>query len=699
MLDKWDSRTPGSLPLEGRVVDDRGQPVVGARISLDCDVYVDSNEDGRFTFTRLVPSLYRLAARKDEFCADIALVTLHEGRSPVVLSMSRGITLRAQVMDGNSPVAGARILLYKEVVAVTGEDGLAVVCGVGDQFQIFDIVADGFAPTFLSMWLAPDPGGTIARSVQLSRGARVSGIVLDPEGKAVAEASVRVRGPSWGGDTLTDPTGAWNLEMLAAGTYELRASSKDHAAVPNVILELDGRNPQSGVVVRVARGGTIKGNVVDAQGDAVASSAIVAIHVESEHRRVERSARGDENGRFELKGLEPGTYDLFAHDTLRATALKRIAVVDGDVSEHVLVVANGVLAGTVVDVRGDPIVGCEVRIHAPVVRGDLTDQQGRFHLGALPPGEYDVFARRPEQRDRSHGTQMRIIAGDTVATLVLAASGTIKGRVLCDGEPLPFVGILVTDCPRFHWIGRPTGMRTEEGHFSLTGVTPGTCGLVLAAAGTAMHTIAAIVVEEGGTVDLGDVVVPRGQRITGRVRDEGGEPVAGARVVIGRRSLGDEDTGDPLQDWFQCEFQTITDNDGAYLFDGITSARPPNARGTPLSAMHVERGSSVCVPVPEGDAVVDLTLVATGTIDGLIEGFPGGFGSVNAERRGEPVDLRSTRVGPTGTFVIDRLPPGDYTLAMTSLPRAPVASPIKVSVAANERTSVRLVMPVVAPRS
>jgi hypothetical protein len=258
---------------------------------------------------------------------------------------------------------------------------------------------------------------------------------------------------------------------------------------------------------------------------------------------------------------------------------------------------------------------------------------------------------------------------------------------------LPFVGIVVTSCPRFPWIGRPTGMRTDEGHFSLTGVTPGSWGLVLAAAGTAMHTIAEIVVEEGGTVDLGDVVIPRGQRIAGHVRDEAGDPVAGARVVIGRRSLDDEDANDPLQEWFQCEFQTVTDADGAYLFDGITSVRPPNARGTPVSAMHIERGSSVCVPVPEGDAIVDLTLVATGAIDGMIDGFPGGLGSVTAERRGEPVDLRSARVGPAGTFAIDRLPPGDYTLAMTGLPRMPVASPIEVSVAANERTRVRLVMP------
>lgn len=280
----------GSLGLEGLVLDDREQPVVGARIWLDYDVSVDSDEDGRFSFSGLVPAVYRLAARKGDLRTDLALVTLREGLSPVVLSMSRGITLRVNVMEGDSPVAGARVSLYKEVVAVTDADGVAVVHGVGDQFQIFDVVADGFAPTVLSMWLAPDPGGTIARSVQVSRGSSVSGIVLDADGEPVAEASVRVSGTTWSGNALTDSRGAWKLEVVAAGTYELRASSRDHAALPDVILEHDGRAPRSDVVVRVARGGTIGGRIVDAEGDVVPGATVVAIHVESEHG--ERSGAG-----------------------------------------------------------------------------------------------------------------------------------------------------------------------------------------------------------------------------------------------------------------------------------------------------------------------------------------------------------------------------------------------------------------------
>jgi hypothetical protein len=90
---------------------------------------------------------------------------------------------------------------------------------------------------------------------------------------------------------------------------------------------------------------------------------------------------------------------------------------------------------------------------------------------------------------------------------------------------------------------------------------------------------------------------------------------------------------------------------------------------------------------------VDLVLVETGAIEGVIKGFPGGFASVAAHRRGEDADLRSARVNPAGTFVIENVPPGEYALVMTGLPRKPVAPPVKVAVVAHERATVLLVMP------
>jgi hypothetical protein len=86
--------------------------------------------------------------------------------------MSLGVTLRVHVTSGEEPVGGARIVQDNEEVG-TDQHGLGVVRGVGSQFQMFEVTANGLAPTSVSMWLASDPGGTIERTVTLSRGLRL----------------------------------------------------------------------------------------------------------------------------------------------------------------------------------------------------------------------------------------------------------------------------------------------------------------------------------------------------------------------------------------------------------------------------------------------------------------------------------------------------------------------------------------------
>jgi hypothetical protein len=175
-------------------------------------------------------------------------------------------------------------LAHKEEVVTTDQEGVAMIRGVGAQFQMFEVRATGYAPTFLSMWLAPDPGGAIERTVVLERGAPLGGVVLDPDGGPASGAIVRIwSGGSWGGDTTTDGSGAWRVDALAAGTYEVRASSAVYASMPDVVLELDGATPRTDVVVRVQRGACIRGRVVSAQGEPVTRPVILAMKVGTDH--------------------------------------------------------------------------------------------------------------------------------------------------------------------------------------------------------------------------------------------------------------------------------------------------------------------------------------------------------------------------------------------------------------------------------
>ena len=125
-----------------------------------------------------------------------------------------------------------------------------------------------------------------------------------------------------------------------------------------------------------------------------------ALAMRLDGRLVDDTGRPVAGGRvFELRGVAARAYDVFAHRDDRASAMTRVAVTDDDAAEVELVLHDAGIAGVVVDDRGLPVEGAEVCAKASDVNGDVTDSQGRFDLGAFPPGEYAVTASWPKQHD------------------------------------------------------------------------------------------------------------------------------------------------------------------------------------------------------------------------------------------------------------------------------------------------------------
>jgi hypothetical protein len=669
--------TRGELRLEGRVVDGEGQPVSGARVMIDRGRFVLSGEDGGFAFDDLAAGLHRLSARSEDRYADTVLVTLRDAREPVGLTMRRGMRLTLHVRDAGAPVAGARLVIDDALAAVTDEQGDAEILGIGGFWWV-EVVVDGFARASVSSFFGPDdPGGAMERTIALVRGAALGGFVLGPGDVPVPDVTVRVWGTSGQGETSSDLTGAWRLDALPAGSFQLRVPSKTHAASASVFLELDGATPREDVIVRVEQGAKLVGSVADRSGQPLARPFIVSMSARSEQRE-ELGGRGDERGQFELVGIQAGTYEVFAHDGHRlASPSTHVTLGHGETRRIDFIVDEGSIAGVLVDHRDEPVAGTEVRATADFVRGDVTDSRGRFELGAFPPGEYEVGAGV---------VTAQVAAGDTNVRLVLPPLTTLTGRVVLDGAPVPYYGALLTHSPTFLHGDSPRGIHDADGRFTMTEVPPGVWALVIAGPGTSLHAVTEITVGGGSPIDLGDIQLTRGQRYTGHVRDAAGAPVAGARVTIGHRDSDDNRKDHELVRWFHCRFETSTDPDGTFTFDGI----PGQAR-TRITATHPERGSSVAAWLPEGDASIDFTLVETGAIEGVVHG-PREAGSVWVQRKDIAAHIRYDSIRPDGTFLLDRLPPGEYAV-WTDSPCSPMGSPVTVVVVANKHTTVELVAP------
>jgi hypothetical protein len=275
-----------------------------------------------------------------------------------------------------------------------------------------------------------------------------------------------------------------------------------------------------------------------------------------------------------------------------------------------------------------------------------SDELGKFDLGGLPPGEYELVStrKRDHQDTPKHGVIAR--AGDRRVSLVVPDAGTIIGRIVLDGAPVDYFGVIISDDPEGVTYGSPNAVRALDGTFAEPDLRPGALALVVVGPSFMKKVIKHVTITEGQTTDLGDIVVDRGRSVTGRVTDGRGHPVASALVAVSRGgSIEEETTLRPLVG----DTRTArTDANGAYRLDGL----PADGKDLTIAAS-AEQGIATPRDLPLDATTIDLVIAHTGAIDGVVTELKG-RSSVTA-RSNEGLSVYAT-VDTSGEFHLDRLP-------------------------------------------
>src|SRR5690349_17380549 len=107
------------------------------------------------------------------------------------------------------------------------------------------------------------------------------------------------------------------------------------------------------------------------------------------------------------------------------------------------------------------------------------------------------------------------------------------------------------------------------------------------------------------------------QRINGRVTDRLGATVPDARVVISGPEIREATDARIVISRLEIR-EATTDKTGAFHFEGVQ--RPAAPLRVMIKATHSTCGTSLIREVPLGDASVDLQLLGSGRIDGVVEG-------------------------------------------------------------------------------
>jgi hypothetical protein len=288
------------------------------------------------------------------------------------------------------------------------------------------------ATVLMGAWAVWAQGQPAARST-------MTVYVNDEQFRPVRRATVTIEGrgePAAYRQGVTDGTGVFKAQNLAAGGYRVTAEAGDLSQSRLVDLGQDAEQPVT--ISLVTTGATVFGTVRDGAGRGVAGATVI---LTGQYPPLEREDVTDGGGGFALRPVPDGRYQVAAQDPLGryAPAGPQVVVIEGKMFNEDLVfsVAGsgdlGAMRGRIIssemnsDVFRFEVVATDAAgLRQAKVR--LGRGETEFGLEYLPPGIYRVTLLRVNR----YGSTREI--GATLGVVVVAGE-TTEDVVIVDREP------------------------------------------------------------------------------------------------------------------------------------------------------------------------------------------------------------------------------------------------------------------------
>jgi protocatechuate 3,4-dioxygenase beta subunit len=567
------------------------------RIQDNAQNQTQTDHEGRYTLPGLISSepVTLSALHEDYAPAKMGPFQLKSGeeRTNVDIIMTQGGSIKGRVMNEKGiSLSGSEIAHTSDTIDFIGANiGIAMGMIMRGQFipanddgeyEIkrlapgnYTVLArsEGFVSEFRQNVVVREGETTDKVDFKLKTAAALAGRVKNDKGEMIDKAEVMAmaidfQSPVVGFDR-TDENGRFRIEGLAPRSYMVFVERKPYPQLQNMNVTA----PNENLELILESGGAIRGRVLDNKTKKpVENYKIFAefttmgpfgMGAMGGQQQLNRSTDiNDPEGMFELTGLKEGKYSLkvraggYAEEVKKGVQVKNGETVDG--------IEIGLKAGSKVEGRvitgsdkapipgvlvkpsdeGSKIMGVDISQFdfQPLEGNVITDDDGRFRLQNLSSGLNTLEAKKEGFLD---GKKMVfVLPGQDMkdVEIELSRGGIVTGRVVAHSSGKPVSGADVTfsgqgflaDLMPFVRKGTLT---EDQGGFEFHTVPAGAQTMKISHDDYAMKMVENVNVEEGKTVDIGDVALTSGGGIAGVVLDASSKPISGA-MLMARGSSG-----------------------------------------------------------------------------------------------------------------------------------------------------------------
>jgi len=421
--------------------------------------------------------------------------------------------------------------------------------------------------------------------LQLSLGGRAVGVVVDAEGKPIAEARIEasLHGAMFGFDdtevrkTESDASGRFELVALPPGVVSLRASKRGLLDSKKAAIQIPDGGVTDGVVLELVSGKSISGTITWPDGQPAADVEIEANFDEAFYagqsafnalRGASGSTTSNADGSYSIQGLGGGPFRVGAEapspegssdatDKKDWSRARRDGIRPGKGTLDLVLWPPLGIWGKAVDVLGKPVK--KFTLHAArMSEGDLGEMglmqrdqavdsedggfffadmiEGRWRLTAAADGYTTVepVALELPKETENDPIIITMMQTATVTGTVFDMNGQPhEGAVirLDDGQPDWAVGL--------EGVELPDTRSAEDGTFELEGLAPRSLGVYAEAEGFARSASIALEPKPGELVADIELRLTSGGTLTGEVYNNEGKLAKGRLIILNHMSTFD----------------------------------------------------------------------------------------------------------------------------------------------------------------